>query len=523
MASGDLRGSCACRAEFPAAPQPPIYNCAMTSIAAISLCELRRAARVLEERLAGAFVQRIVQRDEFRLVLTFHSPQGTHHLSLNCHPEFARPGFLAEAPPAPPVPPAFAQYLRARLNRAAFAGAAVAAADRRLDITLRGRAGEFRLVFSVLGRRSNIYLLGSDSGLLFAMRRPEDTRPELVIGAPWVDPPSPLRSPGSDRWQEIPDDLYLETLEGSFAEFEEAQERARLARRIEQALAKEIAFLERKAGNLAEDLGAALHAEEYRRRGELLKGALGAIRPGADSVTVTDYETGEEVRIPLDPRLSPAGNLEACFRRYRKELRGIEAIRRQMAIVRKDLEELAALQIQMRAPATDPRELAQHPRLRRLLGRRRPSRPAERAEPAAAGGRRDVPARLLPRRFRSSQGLEIWVGKSDEGNDYLTRRLARGNDLFFHLEGYPGSHVILRTEGRKDIPPEALLEACELAVHYSSRKDAPSADVHMVHVKDVRKPKGARPGLVYTAGGKTIHLRRSRMRLEGVLSARLDE
>jgi predicted ribosome quality control (RQC) complex YloA/Tae2 family protein len=504
-------------------PQPAIYNEGVVGIGEISLCELQRAARVLDKRLAGAVVQRIVQRDEFRLVVTFHSPQGTLHLSLNCHPEFARPGLLAEAPPAPAVPPAFAQYLRAHLGRAAFAGAAAAAADRRLEMTLRAREGEFRLVFSIFGRRSNVYLLGSGGVLLFAMRRPADTRPELVVGAPWIDPPSQLRSQGSERWAGVPDDLYLETIERSYAEFEEAKARERLARRIEQALDKEIEFLGKKAANLAEDLGAALHAEEYRRRGELLKGALGAIRPGADSVTVTDYETGEEVRIPLDPRLSAAANLEACFKRYRKELRGIEAIRRQMEIVRADLEELEALQEKLRASEANLQELAQHPRLRRLLGRRRPSPAAGRTTSAGAGGRQDTPARLLPRRFRSSHGLEIWVGKSDEGNDYLTRRLARGNDLFFHLEGYPGSHVILRTEGRKDIPPDALLEACELAVHYSSRKDAPSADVHMVHVKDIRKPKGARPGLVYAAKGKTIHLRRSRIRLEGILAARLDE
>src|SRR5881409_3443510 len=55
--------------------------------------------------------------------------------------------------------------------------------------------------------------------------------------------------------------------------------------------------------------------------------------------------------------------------------------------------------------------------------------------------------------YRSTDGLEIWVGRSDEGNDYMTTRLARGNDLFFHLEGAPGSHVILRTEGRADPPP----------------------------------------------------------------------
>jgi hypothetical protein len=168
------------------------------------------------------------------------------------------------------------------------------------------------------------------------------------------------------------------------------------------------------------------------------------------------------------------------------------------------------------------RELLDHPRIRRLLRQYYPSRRA--ALPVAAPTRRKViPARLLPRRFRTGDGLEIWVGRSDEGNDYLTTRLARGNDLFFHLDGYPGSHVVLRTEGRSDPPPASLLDACELAVHFSRLKTAGRADVHVAPIKNVRKPKGAKPGLVFVTGGKTIHVRRDPKRLESILASRVDE
>ena len=115
------------------------------------------------------------------------------------------------------------------------------------------------------------------------------------------------------------------------------------------------------------------------------------------------------------------------------------------------------------------------------------------------------------------------MGKNDDGNDYLTTRLARGKDLFFHLEGSPGSHVVLRTEGREDPPPEALLEAAELAVHFSSQKGSGRADVHVAAIKDVSKPKGAKPGLVHVHRGRTLHLRRDPARLERILGARLDE
>ena len=118
--------------------------------------------------------------------------------------------------------------------------------------------------------------------------------------------------------------------------------------------------------------------------------------------------------------------------------------------------------------------------------------------------------------------MEIWVGRSDACNDHLTTRLARGNDLFFHLDGAPGSHVILRTAGRSDPPSEALLDACELAVHFSKQKNASRADVHIVPIKRVKKPKGAKPGLVYVTGGRTLTLRRDEKRLARLLASRID-
>ena len=147
-------------------------------------------------------------------------------------------------------------------------------------------------------------------------------------------------------------------------------------------------------------------------------------------------------------------------------------------------------------------------------------RPLPAPQPILGG--REVPARFVPRRYRTAGDLEIWVGRSDAANDYLSTRLARGKDLFFHLDGAPGSHVILRTEGRDDPPSDALLDACELAVHYSKFKNATRADVHVVPIKNVKKPKGAKPGLVMVHGGKSIHLRRSEARLRRVLEAKID-
>jgi predicted ribosome quality control (RQC) complex YloA/Tae2 family protein len=495
------------------------------------LCEVQRAAGVLESRLAGTILQRIVQADDLRLTLEFYGQAAIHRVLLSCHPRFARVSVLHDTAATAATPRAFAQYLRAHCGRARFGGVRTSLLDRRIGIRMSSRAGAFEIVLSILGPRSNLYLLDQEGVLLYAMRPLETTRRDLVLGSAWRDPEGSPRSAGTDRWASVPDDEYLEAVEATYAALERTLAVEALARRLGQALQKEADSLDRKAFNMLQDLGEAVKAEEYRQKGELLKLALHSIRTGDESVTVTDYPSGEPVVIALNPRLSAAENLAAYFKRYQKELRGAGALSEQLQIVRKAQEELAGLSrrldVLLKSAGHDLealRELAAEPRVRKLLSRHLPERkhPALRPQQPSPGGK-EIPARLRPKRYRTEQGLEIWVGRNDEGNDYLTTRLARGNDLFFHLEGYPGSHVILRTEGRSDPPSQAVLDACELAVHFSQLKSARRADVHVAPVKAVRKPKGAKPGLVQVMRGKTIHLRRDPKRLESILAARLDE
>jgi predicted ribosome quality control (RQC) complex YloA/Tae2 family protein len=248
---------------------------------------------------------------------------------------------------------------------------------------------------------------------------------------------------------------------------------------------------------------------------------------GDAEVVVHDPETGEDVTIGLDPAKSPSENMERLFKRYRKAVRTLTKVGAQQQGVRAASEDLARLEAGLREAVDDPQALAafaEGEALQRLLAKYAPGVPprVREAERAFKVGGREVPARLAPRRYRTECGLEVWVGRSDAANDHLTTRLARGKDLFFHLDGAPGSHVILRTEGRDDPPSEAVLDAAELAVHFSKAKKATRADVHVVPIRNVRKPKGAKPGLVMVHGGKSIHLRRSEARLERILAARVD-
>jgi predicted ribosome quality control (RQC) complex YloA/Tae2 family protein len=503
----------------------------------LSLRELRRATALADGELAGARVDRIVQPDGRRLVLTLHHPTGGRvHLLLSAEPGTARLSRLAIRPAAPGAPPAFTQLLRARLDGARFSGARIVDEDRQVALRFETPAGSWELLLALLGPRTNLYLLDADGRVAGALRPFSETRRELSPGAAWRRPASAPPPEGGDRFASVEDDAFFAALEARATAREEAAGAGDLRRRIEKALRRAGQSAARKLESMERDAESGAEAADLRHRGELLKSALGQARPGARRVLARDFTSGEEVEIELDPARTPRANLEDLFRRARKAEKRAERAQRELGTVRERHAALRALGAELaELDAESPAVLeafAGRPEVARLLARYAPEPPGapagtgarpRPARPAALRiGRREIPQRLAPRRFRSSDGLEIWVGRSDEGNDLLTTRLARGNDLFFHLDASPGSHVVLRTEGRPDPPAESVLEAAELSVHFSRQRRASGIDVLVAPIKNVRKPRGAKPGLVAVSGGRRVHLRRDPRRLERILASRID-
>ncbi len=495
----------------------------------LSFRELRRAARIIEAKLSGTMLRKIMQTDEHSLVMTFEGASGKSNILISRKPQYARICMTEIPYPSVQVRTSFCEYAQAHLIGGTLFRVEMPAEDRQVRLHFRLRSDFFVLIFSILGSRSNVYLIKADGRLGHSMRPLENTRPELKLGEAWKNPRSAIPSEGIDRWEDVPDEDYLDIIGKTYRHLEQAREKELLVRRIESAIKRERAFLSRKFINLQEDLGEARKAEVHRRKGELLKTVLHMIRPGDTSVRATDHRTGEVLEILLDPKISPVANLESYFARYHKESRGMTMIQQQLADLETARAELEKIELRLRdalendfSGAKALQSMVSEPDIRRLLKRHSPISKSG-APKNSKRSKKELPSRLLPKRYRTKDGLEIWVGRSDEGNDYLTTRLARGNDLFFHLEGYPGSHVILRTEGRPDPPPGSLLDACELAVHFSKLKNAGSAEVRVAPIKEVKKPKGVRPGLVYVRKSRTIRLKRNPKRLQSILASRLDD
>ncbi|MFZ5815577.1 MAG: Rqc2 family fibronectin-binding protein [Bacillota bacterium] len=258
----------------------------------------------------------------------------------------------------------------------------------------------------------------------------------------------------------------------------------------------------RKLKAQRESLATAESAEAFRIQGELITANLWQIQKGETEARVVNYydPDGGEVVIPLDPTLTPSENAQAYYRRYQKARSGLAIIQEQVARSEAELAYLEQVEVALDQASSLPdleeirRELAaegyigEKPEKDRKRGAEAPKE--QRAQP--------------PLTIRSSDGLEIWVGRNNRQNDYLTMKLAAPHDLWFHTKEIPGSHVILRVPPGREVPERAIHEAAALAAYHSRARHSSGVPVDYTLRKHVRKPNGARPGMVIYDNQKTL-------------------
>jgi len=229
--------------------------------------------------------------------------------------------------------------------------------------------------------------------------------------------------------------------------------------------------------------------ETQRLYGELLTAHMYAVEKGMTSVMVQNFYDAAEpppfVTIPLDPQKTPSENAQFYFARYNKAKRTLAALQGQM---RQNEEELAYLDSVMNALINADNNEGDIAEIREELAeqgfvKRRSLKKGEK------------PQKSKPMQFVSSDGFEIYVGKNNRQNDELTLKMAENGDIWFHTKGVPGSHVIVKTQGQA--PPETTLaEAARIAAYFSKARESGNVAVDYCPRKNVKKPNGAKPGMV---------------------------
>ncbi len=226
--------------------------------------------------------------------------------------------------------------------------------------------------------------------------------------------------------------------------------------------------------------------DKYRVYGELLTVYGYSAEPGAEKITVNDYNTGKDVTITLDPTLTPSQNAKKYFDKYTKLKRTAEALEEQMKETKEAIDQLESIQTALEI-AQKEADLAQ---IKQELA----DSGYIKSHPTGKNGRKEK-ITIKPFHYLSSDGFDIYVGKNNIQNDELTFKTANGGDWWFHAKGMPGSHVILQTGG-KEVPDKAFEEAAALAAFYSKAKDQEKVEIDYLQRKNVKKPGGAKPGFV---------------------------
>ncbi len=279
---------------------------------------------------------------------------------------------------------------------------------------------------------------------------------------------------------------------------------------LTKRLRKLISRLQRRQENLGKD------REEFQKDlgakdlGDILTLNYPRIKKGMREMEVLDYrqDPPQSILIPLEESLDPSGNVQRYFQKYKKAKRGLEMASRRAEETREEIAYLESALFEVES-AEDAEEVET---IRRELEKERiiPFPQKQKA------GKEKKEASLPVRRFRSSEGLEIFCGKHNLGNDYLLRHLAKDNDLWFHSQGTPGSHVLLKV-GRGEPKQQSILEAATIAAHYSRGSGSTWLPVDYTLVKNVHRPKGAKPGRVTYFHQKTIQVKPDKETVEKLL------
>ncbi len=271
----------------------------------------------------------------------------------------------------------------------------------------------------------------------------------------------------------------------------------KLAAAVRRTASTAIAKQRKLLTNLNGDLEKHGNPEQWKRSGDLLLANLNnAIRDG-DTVLVVDYfdENAPTVSIIGDRNLPVSEIAEGYFRRYTKARNGKLVINERIAATLADIESKLALMSRIEE-AIESGDSAF------LESIRQPRRTATEVRPKK---KKDIEFNGA-RRFVSSDGFEILVGKKAKDNDLLTFRVARSLDTWMHAADFPGSHVVIRNPNRKEIPQKTLIEAAQLAAFYSNARELDKAAVNYTLKKFVNKPKRSAPGLVSLASFKTLYV-----------------
>lgn len=268
------------------------------------------------------------------------------------------------------------------------------------------------------------------------------------------------------------------------------------SKELKKLVKKNIEKLNRKLSNQANELNVALNREKFKIYADLISSNFYKIEKGADSVTVENfYDEMKEIEIPLDPTLDGPSNAAKYYKKYSKLKNAASFLTEQIEIGKSEISYLESilLNIDFAERPDEIDELYEELEKEGYLKKKKKNNKKK----------KDSDENYIT--VKTEDGFDIYIGKNNRQNDYLTHKKAKKNDLWFHVKDAPGSHVILKNDNR-DFTNNSLLTAAKLAAKYSSLSKSQNIAVDYTFKMYVKRHPAKKPGLVTYTNYKTINI-----------------
>jgi len=323
-----------------------------------------------------------------------------------------------------------------------------------------------RTILDSLGKSSRFFILKSEKGF------------EDVTSYPFKETYLEFDSPS----------LALET----FVSEKDAKDRIKSKTSdLQKILNNNLQRVRKKIELLDKAIEDSMDKEEFRLKGEILSANVYALKDGMEKATLLNYYTNEEIEIRLNSSKTISQNIEIYYNKYNKKKRSEVMARGQKILALEEEDYLVSILLSL-DNLENENEIQDIRQELMVAGYLRFKKPKNKKEKVSK-----------PLHFKSTEGIDIYVGKNNTQNDYLTTKYANRHDTWLHTKNIPGSHVIIRSD---DFNNETLLEAANLAAYFSKASKSTKVPVDYTLVKHVKKPSGAKPGMVIYSTNKTLYV-----------------
>ncbi|MEM9274378.1 MAG: NFACT RNA binding domain-containing protein [Cyanobacteria bacterium P01_F01_bin.143] len=266
------------------------------------------------------------------------------------------------------------------------------------------------------------------------------------------------------------------------------QEFRQLHHQLTQKISNVIKKCDRKATTFRNRLQESTEAENYRQQADLLMAHLHLIKPGMQSITLEDFDTGEPIKIKLNLEKNAVQNAQYLYKSHQKLKRAQDAVVPLLQEVEAEINYLQQIQTSLtQISYSKSEDLEALVEIREELIEQeylKTNRPLVKSQDDSQ-----------PHRYQTPSGYQLWVGRNNRQNDRLTFRTANDYDIWFHTQEIPGSHVLLRLEPGEVAQEADLQFAANITAYYSQARESDLVPVIYTKPKHVYKPKGAKPGM----------------------------